>query len=121
MKTLLTACLVSLAFALISLAQSPAPPQTSQPGAPPVARPGAPAAASPGAPAGASPGAPAAASPGAPAAVNPAAPAQPGQQLVDRQVPQGRSNHVAHFDRIDHRTHCGDGANFLVGWPLVSS
>src|SRR6266516_986292 len=46
MKTLLTACLVSLAFALISLAQSPAPPQTSQPGAPPVARPGAPAAAS---------------------------------------------------------------------------
>src|SRR6266487_4472030 len=64
MKTLLTACLVSLAFALISLAQSPAPPQTSQPGAPPVANP---------------PGAPAAASPGAPAAVNPAAPAQPGQ------------------------------------------
>ena len=77
MKTLLTACLVSLAFALISLAQSPAPPQTSQPGAPPIANPpGAPAAASPGAPAVASPGAPAVASPGAPAAVNPAAPAQ---------------------------------------------
>src|SRR6266567_586147 len=76
MKTLLTACLVSLSFALISLAQSPAPPQTSQPGAPPVARPGAPAAASPGAPAAVNPGAPAAASPGAPAAVNPAAPAQ---------------------------------------------
>src|SRR5882724_6523165 len=78
MKTLLTACLVSLALALISLAQSPAPPQTSQPGAPPVARPGAPAA-SPGAAAAVSPGAPAAASPGAPAALNPAAPAQPGQ------------------------------------------
>jgi biopolymer transport protein ExbB len=85
MKTLLTACLVSLAFALISLAQSPAPPKTSQPGAPPVANPpgapavaspGAPAVASPGAPAVASPGAPAVASPGAPAAVNPAAPAQ---------------------------------------------
>ncbi len=68
MKTLLTACLISLAFALNSLAQSPAPPRTSPPGAPPVA--------SPGAPAAASPGAPAAASPGAPGAVNPAAPAQ---------------------------------------------
>src|SRR6266700_1131496 len=78
MKTLLTACLVSLAFALISLAQSPAPPQTSQPGAPPVARPGAPAAASPGAPAAVNPGAPAAASPGAPAQA-PATKVQPGQ------------------------------------------
>src|SRR6266699_1434306 len=78
MKTLLTACLVSLAFALISLAQSPAPPQTSQPGAPPVARPGAPAAASPGAPAAVNPGAPAAASPGAPAQA-PATNVQPGQ------------------------------------------
>ena len=68
MKTLLTACLISLAFALNSLAQSPAPPRTSPPGAPPVA--------SPGAPVAASPGAPAAASPGAPGAVNPAAPAQ---------------------------------------------
>ena len=68
MKTLLTACLISLAFALNSLAQSPAPPRTSPPGAPPVA--------SPGAPIAASPGAPAAASPGAPGAVNPAAPAQ---------------------------------------------
>src|SRR6266568_9604792 len=68
MKTLLTACLSSLAFALNSLAQSPAPPRTSPPGAPPVA--------SPGAPAAASPGAPAAVSPGAPGAVNPAAPAQ---------------------------------------------
>src|SRR5437867_173440 len=68
MKTLLTACLISLAFALNSLAQSPAPPRTSPPGAPPVG--------SPGAPVAASPGAPAAASPGAPGAVNPAAPAQ---------------------------------------------
>ena len=34
MKTLLTTCLFSLAFALTSLAQSPAAPQTSQPGAP---------------------------------------------------------------------------------------
>jgi len=64
MKTLLTTCVCSLAFALISLAQSPAPQQTVPAGAPPVANP---------------PGAPAAASPGAPAAVNPAAPAQPGQ------------------------------------------
>src|SRR5436189_1731818 len=68
MKTLLTTCLISLAFALNSFAQSPAPPRTSPPGAPPVA--------SPGAPVAASPGAPAAASPGAPGAVNPAAPAQ---------------------------------------------
>jgi biopolymer transport protein ExbB len=60
MKTLLIACLCSLALTLISLAQSPAPPQTAPPGVSPVA----------------SPGAPVAASPGAPAAVNPAAPAQ---------------------------------------------
>src|SRR4029434_3953738 len=53
MKILLNTCLCSLALALTSLAQSPAPPQTSQPGAPPQA-----------------------ASPGAPGAVNPAAPAQ---------------------------------------------
>lgn len=53
MKTLLTICLCSLALALASLAQSPAPPQAPPPGAPPQA-----------------------ASPGAPAAVNPAAPAQ---------------------------------------------
>src|SRR5438067_4391583 len=84
MKTLLTACLISFAFALNSLAQSPAPPRTTPPGAPPVASPGAPAAASPGAPA-VSPGAPAAASPGAPAAVNPAAPAQ----LPTSSVPPG--------------------------------
>jgi biopolymer transport protein ExbB len=60
MKTLLIACLCSLALTLTSLAQSPAPPQTAPPGVAPVA----------------SPGAPVAASPGAPAAVNPAAPAQ---------------------------------------------
>ena len=60
MKTLLIACLCSLALTLTSLAQSPAPPQTAPPGVSPVA----------------SPGAPVAASPGAPAAVNPAAPAQ---------------------------------------------
>jgi biopolymer transport protein ExbB len=60
MKTLLIACLCSLALILTSLAQSPAPPQTAPPGISPVA----------------SPGAPAAVSPGAPAAVNPAAPAQ---------------------------------------------
>ena len=53
MKTLLIICLCSLALALASLAQSPAPPQAPPPGAPPQA-----------------------ASPGAPAAVNPAAPAQ---------------------------------------------
>jgi biopolymer transport protein ExbB len=68
MKTLLIACLCSLALILTSLAQSPAPPQTAPPGISPVA--------SPGAPAAMSPGAPAAMSPGAPAAVNPAAPAQ---------------------------------------------
>jgi biopolymer transport protein ExbB len=68
MKTLLIACLCSLALTLISLAQSPAPPQTAPPGVSPAA--------SPGAPVAASPGAPVAASPGAPAAVNPAAPAQ---------------------------------------------
>jgi biopolymer transport protein ExbB len=68
MKTLLIACLCSLALTLTSLAQSPAPPQTAPPGVSPVA--------SPGAPVAASPGAPAAVSPGAPAAVNPAAPAQ---------------------------------------------
>jgi biopolymer transport protein ExbB len=60
MKTLLIACLCSLALTLTSLAQSPAPPQTAPPGVSPAA----------------SPGAPAAMSPGAPAAVNPAAPAQ---------------------------------------------
>jgi biopolymer transport protein ExbB len=60
MKTLLTACLCSLAFALASLAQSPAPPQTAPVGASPVTSP---------------PGAPVTTSPGAPA-VNPAAPAQ---------------------------------------------
>jgi biopolymer transport protein ExbB len=60
MKTLLIACLCSLALTLTSLAQSPAPPQTAPPGVAPAA----------------SPGAPVAASPGAPAAVNPAAPAQ---------------------------------------------
>jgi len=70
MKTLLTACLCSLAFALTSPAQSPAPPQTSPPGAPPVASP---------------PGAPTAVSPGAPATVNPAAPAQ----LPAQSVPPG--------------------------------
>src|SRR5437762_7049937 len=53
MKTLLIICLCSLALALASLAQSPAPPQAPPSGAPPQA-----------------------ASPGAPAAVNPAAPAQ---------------------------------------------
>jgi biopolymer transport protein ExbB len=68
MKTLLIACLCSLALTLTSLAQSPAPPQTAPPGVSPAA--------SPGAPVAASPGAPVAASPGAPAAVNPAAPAQ---------------------------------------------
>jgi biopolymer transport protein ExbB len=68
MKTLLIACLCSLALTLISLAQSPAPPQTAPPGVSPAA--------SPGAPAAVSPGAPAAVSPGAPAPVNPAAPAQ---------------------------------------------
>src|SRR6266542_684154 len=62
MKTLLIACLCSLALTLTSLAQSPAPPQTAPPGLSPAA----------------SPGAPVAASPGAPAAVNPAAPAQLG-------------------------------------------
>ncbi len=60
MKTLLIACLSSLALTLTSLAQSPAPPQTAPPGISSAA----------------SPGAPAAMSPGAPAAVNPAAPAQ---------------------------------------------
>ena len=60
MKTLLIACLCSLALTLTSLAQSPAPPETAPPGAAPVS----------------SPDAPVAASPGAPAAVNPAAPAQ---------------------------------------------
>jgi biopolymer transport protein ExbB len=68
MKTLLIACLCSLALALTSFAQSPAPPQTAPLGAAPAA--------SPGVPAAASPGAPAAVSPGAPTAVNPAAPAQ---------------------------------------------
>ena len=43
----------------------------------------------------------------------------PGQQLVDRQVPQGRSNHVADFDYIDRRAHRGDRANLLVDCPLV--
>jgi biopolymer transport protein ExbB len=62
MKTLLIACLCSLALTLTSLAQSPPPPQTAPPGLSPAA----------------SPGAPVAASPGAPAAVNPAAPAQLG-------------------------------------------
>jgi biopolymer transport protein ExbB len=60
MKTLLIACLCSLALTLASLAQSPAPPQTAPPGVSPAA----------------SPGAPITASPGAPGAVNPAAPAQ---------------------------------------------
>ena len=59
MKTLLIACLCSLALTLTSLAQSPAPPQTAPPGAAPVSSPGAPAAASPGAPAGVNPAAPA--------------------------------------------------------------
>ncbi len=68
MKTLLIACLCSLALTLTSLAQSPAPPQSAPPGVSPAA--------SPAAPLAASPGAPAAVSPGAPAAVNPAAPAQ---------------------------------------------
>jgi biopolymer transport protein ExbB len=68
MKTLLIACLCSLALTLISFAQSPAPPQTAPPDVSPAM--------SPGAPAAMSPGAPAAISPGAPAAVNPAAPAQ---------------------------------------------
>jgi biopolymer transport protein ExbB len=68
MKTLLIACVCSLALTLTLLAQSPAPPQTAPPGVSPAA--------SPGAPVAASPGAPVAASPGAPAAVNPAAPAQ---------------------------------------------
>jgi biopolymer transport protein ExbB len=68
MKTLLIACLCSLALTLTSLAQSPAPPQTAPPGAAPAV--------SPGAPLAASPGAPSAVSPGAPAAANPAAPAQ---------------------------------------------
>jgi biopolymer transport protein ExbB len=68
MKTLLIACLCSLALTLTSLAQSPAPPQTAPPGVSPVA--------SPGAPVAASPGAPAAVNPAAPAALNPAAPAQ---------------------------------------------
>ena len=69
MKTLLIACLCSLALTLTSLAQSPAPPQTAPPGVSPVA----------------SPGAPAAVSPGAPGAVNPAAPAQ----LPTGSVPPG--------------------------------
>jgi biopolymer transport protein ExbB len=60
MKTLLIACLCSLAITLTSFAQSPAPPQTAPPGISPAA----------------SPGGPAAVSPSAPAAVNPAAPAQ---------------------------------------------
>jgi biopolymer transport protein ExbB len=67
MKTLFTACLCSLALALTSLAQSPAPPQTAPP-APPGVSP----AASPGAPANlaAPPALPTATlPPGAPAAV----------------------------------------------------
>src|SRR5947208_6056185 len=51
MKTLLIACLCSLALTLTSLAQSPAPPQTAPPGLSPAASPGAPAAANPAAPA----------------------------------------------------------------------
>ena len=58
MKTLLTACLFSLALALTSSAQSPAPPQTSPPGPPPTVNPGAPAAASPPAAAPVNPAAP---------------------------------------------------------------
>jgi biopolymer transport protein ExbB len=42
MKTLLTACLCSLALVLTSLAQSPAPPETAPPGVSPVASPAAP-------------------------------------------------------------------------------
>jgi biopolymer transport protein ExbB len=68
MKTLLIACLCSLALTLTSFAQSPAPPQTAPLGAAPAA--------SPGVPAAASPGAPTAVNPAAPGAVNPAAPAQ---------------------------------------------
>src|SRR5881392_782510 len=80
MKTLLSACLCSLALALTSLAQSPpppAPPQTSPPGAPPPAvSPGA--VANPAAPAqlpttNLPPGAPAAPAPPG-AATSPAAP-----------------------------------------------
>jgi biopolymer transport protein ExbB len=68
MKTLLIACLCSLALTLTSLAQSPAPPQTAPPAGAPAT--------SPGAPAAVSPGAPTAVNPAAPGAVNPAAPAQ---------------------------------------------
>ena len=86
MKTLLTACLCSLALALTSLAQSPAPPQKSQPGAPTTGSPIAPAPANPAAPALANPAAPALANPAAPAQLptssvppgGPAAPAPPG-------------------------------------------
>jgi biopolymer transport protein ExbB len=71
MKTLLIACLCSLALTLTSVAQSPAPPQTAPPGVPPVASPGAPAAVNPAVPAqlptgGSPPGAPGV--PGVPAA-----------------------------------------------------
>ena len=77
MKTLLIACLCSLALTLTSLAQSPAPPQN----APPVGAP----ATSPGAAAAVSPGAPTTVNPAAPGAVNPAAPAQ----LPTGSVPPG--------------------------------
>ena len=69
MKTLLIACLCSLALTLTSLAQSPAPPQN----APPIAAPAT------------SPGAPTTVNPAAPGAVNPAAPAQ----LPTGSVPPG--------------------------------
>jgi biopolymer transport protein ExbB len=78
MKTLLTACLCSLVLTLISLAQSPAPPQTSPPGVSPAASPGAPAVASPGAPAAVNPAAPAQLPAGTAPAGGPAAPAAPG-------------------------------------------
>jgi biopolymer transport protein ExbB len=60
MKTLLIACLCSLAFTLSLLAQSPAPPQTAPPGVSPAA----------------SPAVPGAVSPGVPGALDPAAPPQ---------------------------------------------
>lgn len=127
MKTLLIACLCSLALTLTSLAQSPAPPQTAPPGVSPVASPGAPAAVSPGAPAAVNPAAPAqlptGASPaGAPAV--PGAPAAPGATITATLSPAPGAESPAAAEAPSE----GGATNFLIDnfkkggpimWPIL--
>jgi biopolymer transport protein ExbB len=135
MKTLLTACLCSLTFALTSLAQSPAPQRTSAPGAPPpAASPGAPAAANPAAPAqlpatNPPPGAPGAQAPPGAAQASPGAPTSPAAPEATVTATLSPEPTTAQSPAAEEKTSAGLlGSNWLIDkfrrggpvmWPIL--